>query len=200
MALALIGACALSPSPAVSQVPPAEAPACALAAQVIRDGGSVIDASRALADLVACPHSGPPAFALLWDRNPGDTALLGNLRAATSYLRDMRTLSAVTRVAENAALPRHTRLAAIRTLVRLYNPILEVVFRTRPEEGPNGPVFVMVGSWTEVLGRDGSSPITQAGRDRIAASVQSMAKGDPDMEMRRIAARLERELVTAPKP
>jgi hypothetical protein len=196
-AIVLTGACAFRTSPVASQVPPSESPACTSAAQQARPGRPLDATKRGLVELLECPQNGPQVFAVLWDSRPTDVSLLGTLSQATAGLRDMRVLPAVIRSAENTASPRHARLAAMKTLVRLFDPALEVDFRTRLTEGADGHIFVMMGRWTEVPGRNGASPITPAGKDKILASLNRIANADPDAEIRRTAQRLERELKPA---
>ena len=185
------------PTAAMAQTPAPEPLDCAVAAQSVTQAISSDSLMRRLGDLLACPESGPPVIAKLWERPPGQPELLNTLSHASAGLRDMRVLAAVIRTAENPELARITRLAAFRTLVRLYDPSLEVDFRTRPEDGPSGPIFVMMGKWTSDLGRDGSKPITDAGRNELLGSLKRVGDSDEDAELRRVVKRLRKELEKA---
>jgi hypothetical protein len=192
--LALVGACVLQSPPVASQVPSVERAACPSVLLEARPGRPFESTRRALADVIECPQSGPPALAALWDSRPSDASLLSTLSNASAGLRDMRVLLAVIRTAENSTLPRRMRLAALRTLLRLYDPARVVEFRTRPEDGPEGHVFAGFGEWSHPPGRDGASPITAAGRDAILATLRRMGNADADPEIKRVSTLIEREV------
>jgi hypothetical protein len=178
----------MSPALLAAQTSPPDSPGCAQAVLEVRAGR--------LPELLQCPQSGPPALAKVWESPPVDPELLNTLSHATAGVRDMRVLPTVIKAAENPALLRPVRLAALRTLVRLYDPTLEVDFKTRPEDGANGRVFVMMGKWSSTPpGADGAFPITQGGRSEILATLERICDRAADVELRRVAARLRRALL-----
>jgi len=177
-----------------AQGSPSDSPGCSAAAQDVRAGKSVESVRHGLGGLLECPQSGPPTLAKVWESPSVDPEVLNTLSHASAGIRDMRVLSAVIKSADNAALVRAVRLAALRTLVRLYDPKREVEFKTRTEDGANGPVFVMMGRWTSTVGRDGAFPITQAGKNDILATLDRLGNTDSDPALRRVAVQLRREL------
>jgi hypothetical protein len=177
-----------------AQGAPAEPPGCSGAVKEVRARRSNESVVHGLGGLLECPQTGPLALVTVWAIPPSDPAVLNTLSHASAGIRDMRVLTAVMKSAEDATLFRTGRQTALRTLVRLYHPTLEVDFKTRPEDGANGPVFVMMGKWTSTPGREGAVPITESGKDEILATLDRVGQTGTDQELRRVALRLKREL------
>lgn len=88
---------------------------CRLAAQVLETGHPAPHYEWALEFIAKCEETGAPVLAALW-RSAADTEHLNRLYVSSYLLRDARITDAVTKVAQNRALPRLVRLNAIRVL------------------------------------------------------------------------------------
>ncbi len=177
-------------APVSAQATRPDAPECATIVERFRPGGPHASLVRGLSNVAECPGEGPAALARLWRNPPADTATLNTLSNATLSVRDARVIPPVVAAVENSGLSRQVRLAALRTLVRLYAPTYDVIFKQRPGEEGRGPIYALVGQWTGPVGREGTSPVTPADRDRLLAALRQVSQSDIDPGLSRAASQL----------
>ncbi len=168
-----------------AQDAPIDAPGCAAAVEKLQPDLAPASLRRGLVDIMNCPARGPIALARLWETPPSDSATLETLSNVTAFIRDSRVVPAVVKNLEDVELPRPIRLAALATSVRLHSPDRHVIFKQRPGEEAEGPIYVLMGGWMHPIGRDGASPVTQADRDRLLAALTRISEDDLDMGFRR---------------
>lgn len=171
-----------------------DAPECATTVESLEPGAAPASLRRALRDVGECPDRGPIVLARVWEAPPSDTAVLEMLSNATLFIRDSRVIPAVVKTAENSAMPRPIRLAALGTLIRLYSPSHVVHFEQRPGDEDNGPIHVLFGQWTHPIGREGASPITSTDCERLLMVLTRISESDTDPGIRRAASQVMERL------
>ena len=101
----------------------------------------------------------------------------------TSRLRDQRILDALISVARSADRPEIVRLSALRVLVSYFKPKrTETLARLQ-----NPPLGSPLAQEFEFQAVEGSSPITDAGRQAILTLVQELKVADGNPTVRRAA-------------
>jgi hypothetical protein len=150
------------------------------------------DSAGTIWDAARCSASGPAALAEVWKRNGvGSSEVRNVLVDATSALRDTRLFDVIVGVATNEDRPPMDRLAALQVLMRYYNPSYAPSIenlRTAPE-------------WSSVARRvdgplpiDGSSPLGDSARARIASTLARLGASESDTTVRNAALVLRQTL------
>lgn len=192
--IAYLVLCLSISAPVSAQIARTDAPECTTIVERLRPGTTHASLVRGLSNVVECPEEGPAALARVWQNPPADTATLSILSNATLSVRDARVIPPIVEAVENLGLSRRVRLVALRTLVRLYAPTYDVIFKQRPGEEESGPIYALVGEWTGPVGREGASPVTPADRDRLLAVLSRVSQSDTDPGLRRAASQVSARL------
>ena len=146
----------------------------------------------AIWDAARCSASGPGALAEVWKRNGvGSSEARNVLVDATSSLRDTRLFDVIVAVATDGSRHSMDRLAALQVLMRYYGPSYAPSIdnlRTAPE-------------WSSVARRvdgplpiDGTSPLGESARPRIASTLARLAASESDTTVRKAALVLRQTL------
>lgn len=137
---------------------------------------------------------GPAVLASEWMAPPDDTLSLRLLAGVSGHMRDTRVLEAALSAARNSSLQVQVRLAALRTLVNLYNPCFDMAYRMPAKSEPRSRITIMLGQRDHPLGRDGGQPLGQGDSNRILQAIVQLGKDDTDLGFRDAAKRLSDQL------
>jgi hypothetical protein len=164
---------------------------CRLAAQVLETGHPAPHYEWALEFIAKCEETGAPVLAALW-RSAADTEHLNRLYVSSYLLRDARITDAVTKVAQNRALPRLVRLNAIRVLAGHAVPefLVTVPDLLRRE---NEFSIIPFPSVDPVTVRHGERPVEEATIRGIVEALGHL-RSDSDADVATAAVRTRRQI------
>ena len=167
---------------------------CAPAATALRGKPRGAGYLNAVRTLMSCPQRGPIALAAEWASPPNDTTDLRLLGAVSGNLRDNRILDAVRGIALQNSRPREVRLAALRTLVRYFDPRLAVEFKEPPRPDLPDAAYVMLGEWSHPPGNDGSQPLPASVRQDVLDVLAQLETSPGDTVVEKVARYLRKRL------
>jgi hypothetical protein len=174
--------------------------ACAIAQRSLKTKTRGEGYSRALAVLVGCPVAGPEALAAEWSRPPVDSLELQALTGVSGMLRDRRIHLAATSVALDGSADRAVRLAALRVLVRHFDPCLEAAYRTPQHPELGGRAYVWLGESDHDVSREGQQQLPAGVRAEVVLTFGRLGATDADEQVRMIAAYLWERLNEKKEP
>lgn len=133
---------------------------CRLAAQVLTSGHPHPRYEWARATIVDCEDEGPAYFAAQWTRAPADTAVLRQMIAGSSLIRDARVYASLRQTATDASRPPVVRVAAMIGLAEYVDPRISIdLSELCVPEGPITRIRFRGGSAVDVVQVPGAQPL-----------------------------------------
>ena len=171
---------------------------CSAAAAKVQDvAAQPAELQQALLRVRTCPDDGPESIRAAWARPPRDSTTLWALARVSGQLRDRRVFEAVRGAATNREGGTATRLAAIASLVSLFDD--RVIASFTPRVAPNGAqtMHVQLSQLTHPGSSTGGAPLEGDTRDQILGLLTRLGDADTDRDVRSVSAQLAKRLRAA---
>lgn len=183
-----LGVAMVAAIPARAQTPADARPGCRDAAARVTAAADRATLRAALSRLQTCPDEAPGVIASLWDNLPPDSLSQSALASASAAVRDARVFDAIQRAVRTATMPAQGQRTAVRALVMLYEPDLDVTHMTSTDAHGTTRARPQLTRVTHSRGIvNGSSPLPPSVRADILTLLSEIEAGARDAEVRQFA-------------